>query len=241
MGANAQTSVPAFTAGQVLTAQQQTEINTGVPVFATTTTRDAAFGGTGEKVLAQGQLAYIEATNVVQYYNGTSWATLAPASSGALTLISATTIGTSVASTTVSGAFSSTYDNYLITLSGGALASLAAITLQLGATTTGYYAGYVTSTPAAVVGGAGDNNGANFSLAALGDAGGLNGVIQLQSPNLAKNTFMHTLATAQRTSGAVMYHGSGWVNNTTQYTAFTLGYGANATGGTICVYGYANS
>lgn len=73
MGANAQTSVPAFTAGQILTAQQQTEINTGIPVFATTTTRDAAFGGTGEKVLAEGQMAYIEASDITQVYNGTSW------------------------------------------------------------------------------------------------------------------------------------------------------------------------
>ena len=76
MGANAQTSVPAFTAGQVLTAQQQTEINTGIPVFATTTTRDAAFGNTGEKVLAEGQFAYIEASNQTQYYDGTSWLAL---------------------------------------------------------------------------------------------------------------------------------------------------------------------
>lgn len=76
MGANAQTSVPAFTAGQILTAQQQTEINTGIPVFATTTTRDAAFGGTGEKTLAEGQFAYIEASDTTQYYNGTSWLAL---------------------------------------------------------------------------------------------------------------------------------------------------------------------
>lgn len=76
MGANAQTSVPVFTAGQILTAQQQTEINTGIPVFATTTTRDAAFGGTGEKTLAEGQFAYIEATNTTQYYDGAAWQTL---------------------------------------------------------------------------------------------------------------------------------------------------------------------
>lgn len=73
MGANAQTAVPVFTAGQVLTAQQQTEINTGIPVFATTVTRDAAFGGTGEKTLAEGQFAYIEATNTTQYYDGAAW------------------------------------------------------------------------------------------------------------------------------------------------------------------------
>lgn len=73
MGVNAQTSVPAFTAGQVLTAAEMTEVNTGIPVFATTVTRDAAFGGTGEKVLAEGQFAYIEATNTTQFYDGSSW------------------------------------------------------------------------------------------------------------------------------------------------------------------------
>ena len=72
--ANTQTSVPVFTSGQVLTAQQQTEINTGVPVFATTVTRDAAFGGANEKVLAEGQLAYIEdAPKRIQVYNGTTY------------------------------------------------------------------------------------------------------------------------------------------------------------------------
>jgi len=76
MGANAQTAVPVFTAGQVLTAAQVTQINTGIPVFATTTTRDSAFSGTGEKVLAEGQFAYIEASNTTQFYDGTNWLTL---------------------------------------------------------------------------------------------------------------------------------------------------------------------
>jgi hypothetical protein len=82
MGANAQIAVPAFTAGQVLTAAQQTEINTGIPVFATTVTRDAAFGGANEKVLAEGQFAYIEATNTTQYYDGASWLAVAGAKLG---------------------------------------------------------------------------------------------------------------------------------------------------------------
>ena len=78
MGANAQTAVPAFTAGQVLTAAQMTQINTGVPVFATTVTRDAAFGGSGEKTLAQGQLCYIEADGKVYVYTGSAWASISP-------------------------------------------------------------------------------------------------------------------------------------------------------------------
>ena len=77
MGANAQTEVPTFVAAQVLTAAQlNNSARTGVPVFATTVTRDAAFGGSGEKTLAEGQLCYLESTNKVQYYDGAAWANL---------------------------------------------------------------------------------------------------------------------------------------------------------------------
>jgi hypothetical protein len=73
MGANAQTTVPTFTTGQVLTAAQVNQINTGVPVFADSTARTAAFGGTGEKVLAQGQLSYLESDGKIYVYSGTAW------------------------------------------------------------------------------------------------------------------------------------------------------------------------
>ena len=73
MGANAVTTVPVYTAGEVLTAADMNITNSGIPVFATTTTRDAAFGGSGEKTLAEGQFAYIEATNTTQYYDGAAW------------------------------------------------------------------------------------------------------------------------------------------------------------------------
>ena len=77
MGANAQTTVPTFTAAQVLTADQMNQsARTGVPVFADTTARDAAFGGAGEKTLAEGQLCYLEDTNKVQFYDGAAWANL---------------------------------------------------------------------------------------------------------------------------------------------------------------------
>lgn len=74
MGANAQTSVPTFTAGEILTAANMNiSARTGIPVFATSTTRDAAFGGTGEKTLAEGQFAYLEDSNTTQYYDGAAW------------------------------------------------------------------------------------------------------------------------------------------------------------------------
>lgn len=73
MGANAVTSIPDFVALQVLTAAELDVVNCGIPVFATTTTRDAAFGGSGEKTLAQGQFCYLESTGKLQVYTGSAW------------------------------------------------------------------------------------------------------------------------------------------------------------------------
>jgi hypothetical protein len=92
MGANAQTTVPTFTAGAVLTADQMNQsARTGVPVFASTVTRDAGFGGTGEKTLAEGQMCYVEGTGF-QTYNGSSWVTwgTSPAVAGVIQVVSAT-------------------------------------------------------------------------------------------------------------------------------------------------------
>ena len=114
MGANAQTTVPTFTAGQVLTAAQMNDsARTGVPVFAGTAERDAGFGGTGEKTLAEGQLCYLESTNVVQYYDGSNWATVGP-SSPALVVVKAETAFSAASSVTIDNIFTSTYRNYKI-------------------------------------------------------------------------------------------------------------------------------
>ena len=115
MGANAQTTVPTFTASQVLTADQMNQsARTGVPVFANTTDRDAAFGGTGEKTLAEGQLCYVEnLTGVaqIQYYDGSSWTSL---SAGGLVVVKSETAFTSATSVTADNVFTSTYTNYLV-------------------------------------------------------------------------------------------------------------------------------
>jgi hypothetical protein len=77
MGANAVTTVPVYVAGEVLTAADMNITNSGIPVFASTVERDAAFGGTGEKTLAEGQFAYLEDTNTTQYYDGAVWQSVA--------------------------------------------------------------------------------------------------------------------------------------------------------------------
>jgi hypothetical protein len=77
MGANAVTTVPVYVAAEVLTAADLNITNSGIPVFATTVTRDAAFGGVGEKTLAQGQFCYLESTGKLQVYTGSAWSNVA--------------------------------------------------------------------------------------------------------------------------------------------------------------------
>ena len=114
--ANTQTSVPLFVANSILTAAQQNiSAGTGVPVFATTVTRDAAFGGSN-KALAEGQLCYLESTNVVQQYNGSAWETVGPtaAATSGLTCVKAETAVSAAASATADSIFTSSYTNYLV-------------------------------------------------------------------------------------------------------------------------------
>jgi hypothetical protein len=238
MGANAQTAVPAFVSGEILTAAEMTEVNTGIPVFATTVTRDAAFGGTGEKVLAQGQYAYIEATSTLQVYNGSAWVS---AISSGLNLIKTQAIGSAVASVEVTSAFSSTYDNYLITVDGGVLSTENAMRMTLGATAAGYYVGLASvAFSGATVGGVSVNNGAFWNFVGYGTSTSLDMSVTLRNPNLAKFTFI--TGTYTNTNGGSAATANGYLNNTTQYTAFTVTPGSGTmTGGTIRVYGYANS
>lgn len=67
-----------FVSGDVLTAAQ---VNTflmdqTIMRFATTTARDAAFGGAGEPTLAEGMFAYIDADNTTYFYTGGAWQAL---------------------------------------------------------------------------------------------------------------------------------------------------------------------
>ena len=91
MGINAQTSVPKFTAGDTLTAANTNLLANGIPVFGGTALRDAAFGGSNEKVLAEGQFAYLEDTNTTQYYDGAAWQSINVVPSAATVATSQTT------------------------------------------------------------------------------------------------------------------------------------------------------
>jgi len=240
MGVNAQTTVPTFVTSQVLTADQMNQsARTGVPVFADTTARDAAFGGAGEKTLAEGQLAYIENLSgdaQIQYYDGSTWNSL---SASGLTLISSTTIGSAVASVTVSNVFSATYDNYKIIVSGGAASTAGFGQMTLGATGSGYYYGTNLVTYAGVGSVAALANGAYWYVGQF-EVAGFGSIIDVMKPFLSDETSVTFQGGGVLTTGQ-HFVGSGYLNNTTSYTAFTITHsGGTMTGGTIRVYGYKN-
>ena len=104
--ANEQTSVPLYASSEILTAANMNiSAGTGVPVFATTVTRDAAFGGANEKVLAEGQLCYLSASNIVQYYDGAAWATVGPTTATTMAIFNETQTGGTAGGASVTGSF----------------------------------------------------------------------------------------------------------------------------------------
>lgn len=170
---------------------------------------------------------------------GLKWAT--PTSTSGLTLIKTQTIGSAVSSVTVTGAFSATYDNYLITVSSGTASGNGNSQLTLGSTASGYYlGGYYLATTSATLNGYNTSNTAFWS-ATYYSTTAHSGHINLQNPFLAKNTTFNSILIGASTSNYFANY-TGYLNDTTSYTAFTLTAGSGTfTGGEIRVYGYQNS
>jgi len=222
-----------FATGDVLTAAEANGYLASqvVMVFASAAARTSAIASPQE-----GMISYLKDTNATEYYSGSAWVAIggaAPASG--LTLIKTQTIGSGVASVTVTDAFSATYDNYLITVNGGTgTVAGAQGNLTLGSTTTNYYcAGYYMLYSSTTLNGIIVNNGSAFpGIQSTGN--NLMGQIHLQNPYLAKNTMFNGIATAADSTTYTL-HNSGFLANTTSYTAFTITMGSSATitGGTI--------
>ena len=241
MGANAVTTVPVYTAGEVLTAADMNITNSGIPVFATTTTRDAAFGGTGEKTLAEGQFAYIEATNTTQYYDGAAWQ---PVGASGLVLVKTQTIGSAVSSVAVTDAFSSTYNNYKIIVSGGVGSANTFFNMILTGSTASYNNKFIYGTPGdSSVTGLGNSAGAAWQYVGSNSTSGQTMNMDIYGPFLAAyTTFTANVAEAHYNSASAYGTNQGIHGVATSYTGFTLTpQSGTITGGTIRVYGYANS
>ena len=244
---NEQTSVPLFASGEVLTASNlNLSAGTGVPVFTNTTTRDAGFGGAGEKVLAEGQLCYLSSTNVVQYYDGAAWATVGPATASALTFITSAT-ASAASSLSVNNCFTTTYANYLLLGNiFGSVTSATVLNMRFRvATTDDTSANYFNvSTSNTNLGGPTRIFQTAQTSGQIGSTSTGTGYFQAtaMNPQVAAQTEVQTnwtnLAAAVVNSQG---NGSTGILTTTQFDGFTLLPATGTITGTVRVYGYSNS
>lgn len=249
MGANAQTTVPTFTAGQVLTADQQNQsARTGVPVFAGISQRDAAFGGSGAKTLAEGQLCYLESTNVVQYYDGAAWATVGPQTlSSGLNYVTGATFTTVTSASLPNSTFTSTYRNYRIILHITAAASASPATMRMRASGTddssnAYRFAWVGQTSTNVTIAAASNLTTSWQILETNiDPQPSCMVIDIISPQVATQTVATGNFVYSNNSYNLIQSGfAGRFGATTQFDAASFLFAGN-TSGIYRVYGYSDS
>ena len=153
------------------------------------------------------------------------------------------TSGTSIV---VTDAFSSTYDNYYVTYTGGVSSTAAALTLQLGPSSVGgynagYYAGVVgTFYSSDSLNYVRDNNSTSWTTAGGAYTDGAILSMFLYNPaNSSRKTLMSINRIDVRSGGAAGT-GNGFHNTAAAYTDFTLTSTATLTGGVVRVYGFRN-
>ena len=247
MGANATTFVPAYVAGEVLTAANLSVTNSGIPVFATTVTRDAAFGGTGEKVLAEGQFAYIEASNTTQYYDGAAWQSVGVAP-GLVFLTGASFTAASTVSLPAA-TFTATYENYLMFFDITNSSTDIALTMRFrvgGAdnSTSNYNNGFTGLDNVGVTQTKSQNGGTSFALSDIStgvDRQIMN--LNIANPFDTSKTEINGFVGRQPTptSGFAVMSGGGVFNATTSFDSLSIICSTGNIDGNYRIYGYANS
>jgi hypothetical protein len=168
--------------------------------------------------------------------------TAAQMNSVGLWLVKTQTIGTSEASVTVSDAFSSDFDDYLITINTVVSANQPNLGLRLGATNSGYsYSGYYQNFSGGALTVDSTTTATYLNISACGNGTAGQGRVSfhatVKSPNLAQLSYYVS------SNGSVAWTNfyTGYISNSTQYTAFTiLPSSGTITGGTVRVYGMRN-
>ena len=192
----------------------------------------------------EGFLIYETDTNRVLVWDNAAWVMIADTDQPpGLQHIKTQTIGSAVASVTVSDAFSADFDNYRIIVSGGSGSTAATLQLQLGSSTSGYYAALATFAYSnGAFTGYGDNNSAQWTYAGASHTGGLSMDVVLYQPFAAIRTGYSTIGrTDTRTTGSGSF-GQGFHDSATSYSSFIISPNTGTmTGGTIRVYGFRNS
>jgi hypothetical protein len=187
----------------------------------------------------EGQVIYETDTDLSYVWGGAAWQQVsggtAVGNSG-LVVVKSQTVGSSVSSVTVSNAFNATYENYLISYSGGTKSTDTNISMQFGSSATSYYSvlSYGSFAGGAISNSA-SNNDTQFNFVGGGNSSVANIHATIRQPFLTKPTEVY----APVRYGTVYGNFVGYHGELTSYSAFTITAPSGTfTGGTIVVYGY---
>ena len=230
-----------FTAGEVLTASnvQNYLMDQSVMSFAGSAARSSAIGTAN---FEEGMVSYLQDTNLVEVYNGTNWASVAPSGpTPGLVQIGTAISFSGVSSQSINDVFSATYKNYRViaNVTGSGTSTLRFRFRVSGAdnTTSNYsfaFFGVDETGPTSV-----PYNGQNSAFFTIG---------QLRASQVNNLTFdvFNPFETARS-------NGLGFVNDvgasdfmfggftftqTTSFTGFSLIDSANNITGNVSIYGY---
>jgi len=266
--ANVNTALPIGTAGQILAVSggvpawinndqgDITEVQAGVgisvasgtgpiPVITNsstdliTTAGDLLYGTAADTVARLGIGTAGQVLKVNSGATAPEWG--AAGGAAGLTLVKTQTVGTSVTSVTVNDAFSTTYENYLITYTGGSnAANTADIQIKFGAATSNYkYVGIYMQTTSSTVNSYATNSSGAITVGGMSGNGAAS-FIYVMNPYETKRTAViaHTSTTH---SDMYWQDYKGFLDDATSYTSFIISSASAMTGGVIRVYGYQNS
>lgn len=156
-----------------------------------------------------------------------------------LRLIKKQTIGTAVTSVQVTSAFSATYENYKIIVSGSSASVSDSISIRVGSAVTNYRYTMLYTAYNNTFGSAGNSAATGIDYIGGINTGYCDIDTDIRNPFLVKPT---NFGPSSVMSGTYAGTCNGWQTDSTSHTSFTI-YPASGTitGGTIYVYGYGIS
>jgi hypothetical protein len=245
MGANATTFVPSYTSGEVLTAANLSVTNSGIPVFANSTARTAAFGGTGEKVLAEGQFSYLEDTNVTSFWDGAAWQPVG--TTPGLVCVKAETAFTTASSVTADAVFTSSYSNYRLIIDAvmsGNNTQTMAMKFRIAGTSTSTLYSYAEATwGGSSWAGSQVGNGSSYLLAQGGSGPRTCVTADIIAPQLARTTMVLNEGQWANNTDNNPYRktAAGNQGSSSQFDGIELLTSSGTMTGTYAIYGYSKT
>ena len=230
-----------FSAGDVLTAAQVQGYlqDQAVMRFADSTARASAIGTAN---FTEGMISYLDNTNQVEYYSGSTWASIAPVSTQGLTLLNTTSFSGVSSVSAPNSTFNATYDNYVVRFNDitfSSTASYANVRMRAaGSDYSGaeYRQQFFQSNSTTLTGAR--STGTSWDGIAYGTTGMSFCAMEIQSPYLAKVTQTQWFTNFDTTTNIIGFQKSASVNTTTSYDSLTIISQTGTISGSMSIYGF---